>query len=220
MKEQANGTLLYLHSDKRISVESAFLIESLLVIYHRFCCWLIEQAVTVKRVSVEYEEPAHAAEYRVLFTCSMEFKQGITGLLIDSSFLNQKVVKSNVDLTQFFEEAPAGILSRPQNDQSFSAKIRQILMHAQDEVTPTFQEIASSLAVTEQTLRRRLKDEGVTYKELKENIRRDLAVFLLTHNELAIKDVSARLGFAETSAFQRAFKDWTGVTPANYRDNA
>ena len=64
---------------------------------------------------------------------------------------------------------------------------------------------------------RRLKDEGSSYQQIKDNLRRDTAVYFLSRPELSIDEIALQLGFSEPSAFHRAFKKWTGVTPGVYR---
>ena len=67
------------------------------------------------------------------------------------------------------------------------------------------------------TLRRHLREEGSSFQELKDHLRRDLAIYHLGRDELAIQDIAEQLGFSEPSAFHRAFKKWTGLTPGAYR---
>lgn len=69
--------------------------------------------------------------------------------------------------------------------------------------------------MAEATLRRRLKQEGLTYQ--KDALRRDLAIARLAHTRETIPQIAVALGFAEPSAFRRAFRKWTGVRPADYR---
>ena len=64
---------------------------------------------------------------------------------------------------------------------------------------------------------RRLTEEGSSYQQIKDNVRRELAVELLSQQEIAIADIAERTGFTEPAAFSRAFKKWSGVSPAQYR---
>lgn len=68
-----------------------------------------------------------------------------------------------------------------------------------------------------QTLRRHLREEGSSFQELKDHLRRDLAIYYLGRNEMTIEIIAEQLGFSEPSAFHRAFKKWTGLTPGAYR---
>ena len=82
---------------------------------------------------------------------------------------------------------------------------------------PELKEVASALDVHPQTLRRRLSAEGITFQEIKNQLRRDTALHLLGKQGVNIEEIAYRSGFSESSAFIRAFKSWTGVTPYTYR---
>ncbi len=77
--------------------------------------------------------------------------------------------------------------------------------------------VAGQLGLTARTLQDRLKDEGTSYTELLESARRDLAHRYLREDQLSVPDVALLLGYSEASAFHRAFKRWTGLTPRQYR---
>ena len=82
---------------------------------------------------------------------------------------------------------------------------------------PELGSVAASLGIHPQTLRRRLSAEGTTFKEIKNGVRRDTALHYLGKQGLSIEEIAHRAGFSESSAFIRAFKGWTGVTPYTYR---
>ena len=77
--------------------------------------------------------------------------------------------------------------------------------------------VAGKLNMTTRTLRRKLADEGVSFQQLKDGLRRDQAINLLGVNGLTIATVGQRIGFAEPAAFSRAFRQWTGMSPLGYR---
>ena len=60
-------------------------------------------------------------------------------------------------------------------------------------------------------------DEGQSYQLIKDDLRRDLAISQLSHSDKSVLDIALDLGFAEASAFHRAFKKWTGARPGEYR---
>jgi AraC-like DNA-binding protein len=82
---------------------------------------------------------------------------------------------------------------------------------------PELTDVAAQLELHPQTLRRRLAAEGSTFKQLKSDIRRDTALHFLGKRSLSVEEVAHRAGFSEASAFIRAFKGWTGLTPYAYR---
>jgi len=67
------------------------------------------------------------------------------------------------------------------------------------------------------TLRRRLEAEGGSYQAVKDELRRDAAIHHLCQSTLSVAEIAERLGFADGSAFHRAFKKWSGVQPGEYR---
>jgi AraC-like DNA-binding protein len=77
--------------------------------------------------------------------------------------------------------------------------------------------VARALGCGRQTLYRRLRDEGTSFEALVEEVRRRLAKRLLRDPKVSVKEVGYRLGFAEPAAFSRAFKRWTGKSPAAWR---
>jgi AraC-like DNA-binding protein len=92
------------------------------------------------------------------------------------------------------------------------AQLRQDLLHM-----PELPDVATALDLHPQTLRRRLAAEGSTFKQIKSDIRRDTALHFLGKRALSVEEVAHRAGFSEASAFIRAFKGWTGLTPYAYR---
>jgi AraC-like DNA-binding protein len=82
---------------------------------------------------------------------------------------------------------------------------------------PDFEVLARELHTASATLRRRLHEEGESYQSIKDQLRRDLAITYLSHSDRSVMDIALELGFAEPSAFHRAFKKWTGASPGHYR---
>ena len=81
----------------------------------------------------------------------------------------------------------------------------------------SFEQVASTLKTTTHTLRRRLKEEGNSFQEIKDSLRRDRALRLLSDTDMSVQEIAELLGFSEPAAFNRAFKKWLGTTPGSYR---
>ncbi len=194
-----------------------FLIESILVIWHRFGSWLIGRRINLIEASFQFSAPLHSAEYKRLFHCDIKFAGDYTGLQFPIKFLNQTLQQNETTLNQFLKESPANLLGRPDEGNSLVAQIRTIIGDDLSIELPNFEDVASTLHTSPQTLRRRLKEEGLTYQELKDQLRRDSALFYLERGDLSIQQVAQQLGFSEPSTFHRAFKKWTGITPGAFR---
>jgi AraC-like DNA-binding protein len=194
-----------------------FFQESILVIWHRLGSWLIGQPAELIGAEFSYPEPAHGDEYRHIFHCPLAFGADETALTFDKRFLNAPVIRDKSEMRQFLKTSPADLLSRPDESNTFTGRIRALIGRDLSQSLPDFEWIAAELNTSPQTLRRRLKQENTSFQEIKDLLRRDMAIYYLSRPDLAINDIAFRVGFTEPSTFHRAFKKWTGVTPGAYR---
>ncbi|BCD83856.1 transcriptional regulator [Pseudomonas solani] len=193
-----------------------FLVESLLVIWHRLGSWLIGQRIRLEEATFAYAEPEHVGEYELLFPTTRRFDAPCTSLLFQARYLAMPLLQDERTLKHFLEHSPADLLARPDGGDSLNSQIRRLLgRDCRD--WPDLEKVAQHLHISPQTLRRHLREEGTSFQELKDHLRRDLAIYHLGRDELAIQDIAEQLGFSEPSAFHRAFKKWTGLTPGAYR---
>ncbi|ETK16925.1 AraC family transcriptional regulator [Pseudomonas sp. FH4] len=193
-----------------------FLSESLLVIWHRLGSWLIGQRIRLEQATFSYPIPAHASEYDLLFPCPLVFNAASSSLVFHSRYLNLPLLQDERTLKHFLERSPADLLSRPDEGDSLSSQIRRLL--SRDRTPwPDLEAVAQHLHISPQTLRRHLREESTNFQALKDELRRDIAIFHLGRADLSLQEIAEQLGFSEPSAFHRAFKKWTGVTPGAYR---
>ncbi|NQD92998.1 helix-turn-helix domain-containing protein, partial [Pseudomonas sp. CrR25] len=193
-----------------------FLVESLLLIWHRLGSWLIGQRIRLEQASFAYAEPAHSGEYDLLFPCPRRYTADSTSLLFHSRYLGMPLLQDERTLKQFLEHSPADLLARPDGGDCLISQIRRLLGRDCSS-WPDLEAVAKQLHMSPQTLRRHLREEGSSFQELKDHLRRDLAIYHLGRDELSIQAIAEQLGFSEPSAFHRAFKKWTGLTPGAYR---
>ncbi len=179
--------------------------------------WLVDRRIPVRSLAFTHVEPVHADEYRLLFGESTRFGADETRLTLDAALLELPVVRRAADLSEFLAGAPANFLVRYRNPHSCSARVRRELRREEPAEWPSFDAIADRLGFAPTTLRRRLAEEGQSFQGLKDGLRRDQAMELLANERCNIHDIAHALGFAEPSAFHRAFRKWTGASPGAYR---
>jgi AraC-like DNA-binding protein len=117
----------------------------------------------------------------------------------------------------YLENHASVLQAKLRGSTTLAGRVRQLLAEGIREGEPEQHEIAKSLALSERTLQRRLQDENVTFADLVEEVRADLARMYLNDPSLAVFEVAFLLGYSEPSAFNRAFRRWTGKSPSQYR---
>ena len=195
----------------------AFAYGTLLLMLTGLACWLIRRRIPLMAADFRCAEPAYSDEWRVLFSPQLNFGQAGSGVSFPAEYLDMAVVQDERSMKEFLRGAPANFLVKYRNSSSHTAKIRRRLREVPPAAWPDFATLAQQFHASPSTLRRRLEDEGQSYRSILDDLRRDLAISLLSHSDKNITDIAAELGFAESSAFHRAFKKWTGTRPGEYR---
>ncbi|MFQ6197754.1 AraC family transcriptional regulator [Streptomyces sp. NPDC000405] len=211
-------------NDLRDHAEGRFLAECVLVIWHRLASWLIGRRIPLRRVRFDCPPPPHAGEYGPLFDCPVEFGPGRTfraGALFDAQWLAAPPMRDEAALEELLRRAPAMLIGRHEYGTTVAEQVRRTFTRALREGRPArlpeLDRLAARLAVSPATLRRRLREEGTSYRRLKDQVRREAALAGLAGGREPIVELAARLGFSEDAAFHRAFRRWTGTTPGAYR---
>ncbi len=190
-----------------------------LSMWHRFFGWLCGRPIELKRVDFSGAAPEHLAKYEELFRCPLNFGQASDLLYFDSACLAWPVVHTEHSLEEFLRTAPYQLLIMDVDPEgnNLSAQVKAMIGHDFSEGFPSFENISSALNMSAPTLRRRLKAEGTTFQQIKDEARCEAARLYLDKPELSINDVALQLGFTDPSAFHRSFKKWTGKTPGQFR---
>jgi AraC-like DNA-binding protein len=187
------------------------------IMIYGLLCWLVGRRIPVLAAHLCCPEPAASDEYRLMFCDAMFFDQPASYVDLAPDCVTLPVVQAAATLKVFLREAPANFIVKYRNPDSLAARIRRKLRQAPPVDWPDSEDIAAALNMAEATLRRRLKKEGATYQSIRDALRRDLAIARLADTTQSIAEIAHALGFAEPSAFHRAFRKWTGVRPAAYR---
>ena len=218
METDGSVTRLLLHeADDSPGCSGPYFSELFLCNSHRFCNWLVREQLPLHSVDLKYEPSARVQEYRQVFMENpVSFGQPEAGLSLASALLERPLQQNEASLRHFLRHPVLFMLTQHFANDSWTAKVRDVLRQNMGTL-PEFSEVAQSLQVHPQTLRRRLTAEGGSFKEIKNRLRRDTALHFLGKQGLSIEEIAHRAGFSESSAFIRAFKSWTGVTPYSYR---
>ena len=200
-----------------LSAPHIFGHETLLILQHGIACWLVGRRIPVLMAGFSYAQPDHSLEYQLMYSSELVFNQPFTSLSFDSQYLNLPLIQNEKTVQAFIQQAPANIVLKYKNHSSFSATIRKILRAIPSSEWPDFDYFAHHLNMTRSTLHRRLEEEGQPFQKIKDQLRCDMAMMFLGQTSKSVMEISIELGFAEPSAFHRAFKKWANCTPSEYR---
>ncbi|MGN6667929.1 MAG: AraC family transcriptional regulator [Trinickia sp.] len=187
------------------------------ILVYGLVCWLVGRRIPVQAARFRCPEPAAGHEYRSMFCDDLRFGEQESYVELAPAFLELPVIQTPKSLKTFLRNAPASFIVKYRNPHSLSARVRAALRARPIADWPGADRLASELRIGEATMRRKLKREGETYQSIKDALRRDMAIAQLQSGRRTIADIAAAVGFAEPSAFHRAFRKWTGARPTDYR---
>jgi AraC-like DNA-binding protein len=178
---------------------------------------LTADAAYITEIHLMLPARGEAAAYEEFFGCPVTFGCEKTEIIFRSGALNAPLALSDPALLDMLEGYARSKLVGA-TDGSMSEKLRNY-MDSMISQGKTFHigDTAEQLGVGVRTLQKRLKNESVTYSALLEEVKKVIAVKSLEDTDASLLDTAFLLGFSEQSAFNRAFKKWTGVSPMKYR---
>lgn len=215
-------TLIEREGEARVSFEMTgqtpgIVIDTMLTITHRFMAWLIGGRLRLRRVEVPYPNDPEVDDYDVVFGAPVVFSAAAPTLVFDAALLDHPIDRGEDELQAFLRNAPSGVLGPRDYSISLAARVRHILQRGLDGDWPGADDIAAELAMSPPTLRRKLREEHTSLREIREQILRDAAIASLVRGDETVSALARRLGFSEASAFSRAFRRWTGSAPGSYQ---
>ncbi len=179
---------------------------------------LTENKMRIIRVSFEHPQPADVSEHQRIFQSSLFFEKPENALVFNGDCLEFPVFTADQELLDTVEQYAQKLLNRlyPRDvwGDRVNKQIGKILLRGE---TPRIETIARNLALGTRSLQSKLKEEGTTYQKLLDTVRKELAMDYLKNSDMTLFEVAFLLGFSDQSAFNHAFRRWTGSSPMKYR---
>jgi AraC-like DNA-binding protein len=170
-------------------------------------------------VTFSYAEPQSRSEYERIFQCPILFSQKENSFTIDASVFNTPILMANPSLLQHFEKYAQEFLAELDRRNEHTGVVTKLILAHLDDEALSIENVAREMSISVRTLQKRLDEEGVIFSDLLREIRRKLAQKYLREN-YSVEQITYLLGFSEPSAFRKAFKKWSGVTPREYREQS
>ena len=215
--ESGRHFILSLHIASPEVIYPAYALNSELSIYLSAMRAMTGQHVAPVEVRFSYPRPdSIIAHERVFAPARLVFDAPVTAMVLDAALLDLPVLNASPSLFLLFEQHANALLNRLKTP-TLSSRVRAEIITLLKGEEPALAAVADRLAMGVRTMQLHLKDEGFTYQQLLDDVRRDLAVRHLREQTISTTDIAYLLGFAEPSVFFRSFKKWTGQTPGAYR---
>ena len=216
--EDDDAIIDILFTDPELDIDHYF-EEFWMVIWHRLASWLTGIRIPLSRVWFSQEDPGYKGELGYMFPGVHTFGTTNSQLCFDRGYLALPIIRSKKEVDHFLARSPYHLMSIPGSDGTLRGSITSMLTPEANQPLhfPSIEEVAEKIQIPVGTLRRRLSEESSSYTLIKTELRRNMAFKLLAADEQSINQVAASVGFTESSSFVRAFKEWSGMTPLQYR---
>lgn len=207
------------HDGTRIPITGPGEIETFLATVVKFGREALETKLRPRRVYFRAPKPDHGDDYlRDFFGCELNFNTEFDAIVFDREQASKRLLAYNMMLTQSHEKMLDEYLCRI--DKSDLANLVRCKIYERLSLgAPTQQEVADNLGMSLRNLQRKLSEQGTSYKEILERMRRKLALEYIDQPHLSLGEIGYLVGFASVANFNRAFKRWTGCTPGEFRTN-
>ncbi len=182
----------------------------------------------VKGLVLENPLPIHASfptykkqyqkEYEAILGCPTKKSENYI-LEFKKEYLNTKIITAIYEIQSLLIDKIGLLQNPPSLNGSLSKRIFNFLIANSFLFSLSIESVSGNFNISVRTLQRQLKQEGVSYLQIVEEVRKSLAINYITNSASSVKEISSILGYAESSAFVRAFKKWTGKTATEFRNS-
>jgi AraC-like DNA-binding protein len=166
-------------------------------------------------VRFAHREPVDTGPFRRFFNCPLSFDAGQNALVFDASWLNLRLPTDDPMLRSLLQQQVDAL--EAEHGEDLPAQVRSVLRTALLTRHAKADQIAALLSMHSRTLARHLEACGTRFQVLVDEVRFEIARQLLEQSVMDVREVATTLGYADASAFARAFRRWSRTTPADWR---
>lgn len=175
------------------------------------------RAWTPHAIYFEHPEPRDSSEQRRVFGAPVYFSQPCNAMVAPRELLSQRLAGDDQARLEQLRHLAESLAAPSAPADELLALVRQQILRRLRAGSVSIQAVAAALDLSERTLQRRLGESGVTFNELVEGMRLELSRRYLRQDHLSLTEIGYLLGYSELSAFSRAFRRWTGISPIEFR---
>ncbi|MED5618252.1 AraC family transcriptional regulator [Ideonella sp. BN130291] len=183
---------------------------------HGVASWLVDSRLPLIEASFPFAAPPHRAVYPLLFPGPVRFGAAQAGFSFDAQYLRLPLRRDERALQAMLQRALQLIVLPYRRDRLLVQRVRELLRERAAELRSALA-LAEALHLSVRTLHRQLREEGASLQGLKDEVRRDQAMELLRRTRRPVKQIALAVGFDNEKSFSRAFRQWTGQPPSQFR---
>jgi AraC-like DNA-binding protein len=161
--------------------------------------------------------PPNIEAHTTMFGCPVFFRRPQNALLFPSEALHLSVLEYDPKLCALLDRQASQLLEALPRPSTLTRRVQEIISRELQGGSPTVDRVSAELGMHSRTLGRRLRAEGTSFQQLLDELRHELADRYLSEPGLSIGEVAFLLGYSDPSAFNKAFRRWTGTAPHEYR---
>lgn len=188
----------------------------LLKLVHGLASWLIAQPIPVRQASFAFARQGASGAGETLFPGQVHFDRDFTGLKFDAALLDLPLRRGRRELRSFVARTPYDWLFPP-DPPPLAERLRHHLSANLQAPASELDQVAQAMHMSVRTLTRRLRAQGTSFREIKDQVRCELATERLCLSSDPVAAIGEQMGFDDPVSFFRAFRRWTGTSPAAYR---
>ncbi|MEL7129390.1 MAG: AraC family transcriptional regulator ligand-binding domain-containing protein [Pseudomonadota bacterium] len=191
--------------------------ESAMAGYAFFGRWVTwDPELQIEEIHMRHAEPEDMSVYNQALPYKLTFEAEKNMVVAPTELFRRPLPQANPELVKILAERLDRALDALKQPLSVEQEAFACVQSMLRDGAPTIIRVAETLGSTERTLRRRLSDEGVTFRDVLEAARKDACDLYLKEGKRSVADLALLLGYSEQSAFTRAFKGWFGMPPSQY----
>lgn len=174
--------------------------------------------IQLESVSFKHSPKTSLSRYEEIFGCPVEFNANQNKIVVAADVLSYRTYSPDPDLKSALVQTVHNLLSQTLKTDNISTQVAELISKSITRKAPlTLEDVAKKFHISSATLKRKIKEDGLTFSEINKQVKMDMAKEMIRSNILSPSQIAYTLNYSDTTAFHRAFKKWTGVTPENYR---
>ncbi|MTJ80055.1 MAG: AraC family transcriptional regulator [Telmatospirillum sp.] len=172
--------------------------------------------ISALRLELTYPAPVYWRRYEEIFGCPVVFKAKRNQIVFDLHTTAIPMIQANEVTAEIARDLCEAFLAEHRSTNSFVIRVREKILQRGHRF-PDIDEMARDFGMSSRTLRNRLAEHKTSYRDIVNSVREQLACNYIRNTSLQLDEIAWRLGYSDSRSFRRAFFQWTGVPPNQYR---